>query len=489
MNIELKLGDFSQAKSGNLPLGLFFAQGEGLKDQGFLSREARQFLLKEIQEENFQGKSGETLRVLFEKNAQRQRFLISGLGPRKELDREKIASTCAHLYQAAKMKYPQIQVIAPGQDSETLQAVAEGLLLASYRFEKYKKPEETPKLSQMQILVKDPGLKKRLEGVLLKAQIYAEAVCFVRDLVNEGPSDKTPETLAQKAKELQGPGLKTEVLTEKEIQSLGMGSFLGVARGSAVPPRFIHMIYKGPKAKKKVGLVGKGITFDSGGLSLKPSESMETMKMDMAGAATVFAVVRAASRLRLPVEVHGFAPLTYNLPGPDALKPGDIVRAMNGKTIEVLNTDAEGRLVLADALSYAGQKNMDVILDIATLTGAAVIALGSSVTAVMGNDPRTMRRLQTASKKTGERIWELPLVEEYKEGIKSKVANLQNISSVRREAGTIIGGLFLQEFVDSKPWVHLDVAGTAWTDKGRPDCPPGGTGAMVRTLLEYLSSL
>lgn len=489
MNIELKPGDCGRAKSANLPLGLFFVQGEGLKDQGLLSKEAGEFLLREIREENFQGKRGEILRVLLDGGSHRRRLLVCGLGPKKELDREKITSASARLYQAAKMNYPQIQVVPPGQDAETLQAVAEGLLLASYRFEKYKKPEEAPKLSQAELLVKDSGLKKRLESVLQKAQIHAEAVFFVRDLVNEGPSDKTPEALARQAKELQGPGLKTEVLNEKEIQSLGMGSFLGVARGSALPPRFVHMVYKGPKARKKVGLVGKGITFDSGGLSLKPSESMETMKLDMAGAATVFAVVHAASRLRLPLEVHGFTPLTYNLPGPDALKPGDVVRAMNGKTIEVLNTDAEGRLVLADALSYAGQKKMDVILDVATLTGAAVVALGSSVTAAMGNDPKTLQRLQAASKKTGEKMWELPLVEEYKEGLKSKVADLQNISSVRREAGTIIGGLFLREFVDSKPWVHLDVAGTAWTDKGSPDCPPGGTGAMVRTLLEYLSSL
>ena len=211
--------------------------------------------------------------------------------------------------------------------------------------------------------------------------------------------------------------------------------------------------------------------------------------MDMHGAATVLGVFRALAKLDVRAEVHGITPLTYNMPGPDAMKPGDVLKAMNGKTIEILNTDAEGRLILADALVYATKQKFDLIIDLATLTGAAVVALGSGVTAAMTNNKAGLAKIMAASRKTGERIWELPLPKEYKKMIESKVADIQNIGNVRGEAGTITAGLFLQEFVDEKPWVHLDIAGPAWTNGSHPYCTPGGTGVMVRTLIEYLLSL
>src|ERR1017187_9832200 len=250
------------------------------------------------------------------------------------------------------------------------------------------------------------------------------------------------------------------------------------------------MIYKpAAKAKKVIALVGKGITFDSGGLSLKPAQSMETMKDDMSGAAAVLGVMSALAELKPSVEVRGYLAIAENMPGGRAQKPGDVLKAFNGKTIEVLNTDAEGRLVLSDALSYACSKKPDVVIDIATLTGACVVALGHRVSAVMTNTPRLFGAIKAAGEKAGEKFWELPLEKEYEGDVKSKIADVQNIGKRRGEAGTIIGGLFLKEFVDDRPWAHLDIAGPSWTDGDQPYCPTGGTGHPVRTLLHYIEAL
>jgi leucyl aminopeptidase len=407
-----------------------------------------------------------------------------GLGPRKDYSPETLRRAAGSMIGYARRRWKELAVAAPGD----LQAACEGLLLASYSFSEYKKPEED-RLSQARLLISAPQALAARKAVE-RASLYCEAVCLARDLVNRGPSDKTPRSLADLAQTLKSPKTTVTVIDKAKAQELGLGSFLGVARGSAAEPVFLHLVHK-PKApaRRKVGLVGKGITFDSGGLSLKPPQSMETMKMDMAGAASVLAVFRVLPRLEVRAEVHGFCAITYNMPGPDAMKPGDVIRAMNGKTIEVLNTDAEGRLVLADALAYATREKLDAIIDLATLTGAVVTALGSKVSGTMGNNPPLMRQLKAASEKTGEAFCELPLVRDYKDQIKSSIADLQNIGKARGEAGSIIGGLFLEEFVDGRPWVHCDIAGTAWNDSPSAYCPSGGTGSMVRTLLEYLSAL
>jgi leucyl aminopeptidase len=262
-----------------------------------------------------------------------------------------------------------------------------------------------------------------------------------------------------------------------------------VNRGSAHPPVLVHLHYKpAVRPSRRVAFVGKGITFDSGGLSLKTADGMMTMKYDMAGAATVFALFKALARLRPTVEVHGITPITENMPGQDAYKPGDVVRAANGKTIEVLNTDAEGRVILADGLSFAARLPVDEIIDIATLTGAANIALGRAYAALMTNNDGVARRLGRASEAAGEKVWQLPLEPSYKDHIKSKVADLKNIGNPG-EAGTIIGGLFLQEFVDGKPWAHLDIASCGWNSDGSVWGAPGATGVMVRTLLNYIGSV
>jgi leucyl aminopeptidase len=318
----------------------------------------------------------------------------------------------------------------------------------------------------------------------------ADAVCYTRDLVNEPPSEKSPEKIGELATWLAKKGrISVEVLHKAALEKQGMNGILRVGAGSHEPPCLVHLHYKPKKAKKTVCLVGKGITFDSGGLSLKPSTSMDTMKSDMAGAATVLGVFKLLGDMNLPVEVHGLTPLAENLPGGSAQKPGDVLRAYNGKTVEVLNTDAEGRLILADALAFGSKLKPDVMVDMATLTGACVIAVGDEYSALFGTSRPTISALIRLGKEQGEWFWELPLVERYKSHIKSKVADIKNIGKPR-VAGTIVAGLFLQEFVDKEvPWVHIDIAGPAFSTDGWDYARPGGTGVPVRTLAAWLKSL
>jgi leucyl aminopeptidase len=467
------------------PVGLF-AYEDGLATSA-LPNSARKALWKAACDEDFKGKAGETVSVRAHDGNRERRFFITGLGKKKGFSAETLRKAGASLYKATKKRAKSLMVLPTG----SAQTIVEGMHMGAYTMVQYTKPCKDTILKDVNVVYGKAGERRKMEAQITLGNVYADAVCWVRDLVNQAPSDKSPEKLTNAAKkELSGGRVSIKVITHKEAAKLGMGSYLGVGRGSAQPPYFLHLVYKPKKkSKKRIGLVGKGVTFDSGGLSLKPPVHMETMKMDMAGAATVLGVFKALPHLNVKAEVHGFTPLTYNMPGPDAVKPGDVLRAMNGKTIEVLNTDAEGRLILADALVYAGKQKLDAIIDLATLTGAAVVALGSSVTAAMANNKKLLNQLLAASKKTDEAMWELPLVKEYKSAIKSKVADIKNIGA-RGEAGTIAAGLFLQEFVEDKqPWVHLDIAGPAWTDGGNGYCVPGGTGAMTRTLLEYLQSV
>ncbi|MBI4051305.1 MAG: leucyl aminopeptidase [Elusimicrobia bacterium] len=472
---------------------LLFQEDSSLPTSPDLPKEKAVQYVQLARREGFKAKEEETFVLYPQEGKPTQKIILAGLGKRSEFKLEKLRKTAGRCVKRCERVSQSLCFIPPSHLKETsstiAQVIVEGSHLAAYQFNRHRniQEDEKTKLEKIGIALKESSAS--LSRALEKAKITSEAVCFVRDWVNEPPSDKKPEQMAQAASDLRKEGIKVTIFDKQALTKMGMQALLGVSRGSVHPPCLLHMIYQPSRPKKRIGLVGKGITFDSGGLSLKPPESMETMKMDMAGAATVLAVLKATARLKLPIELHGFTPLAYNMPGHDALKPGDVVKAYNGKTIEVLNTDAEGRLVLADALSYASKQKLDAIMDIATLTGAVLIALGASVTGAMTNHSKTLKEILSASEKTGEKIWELPLVQEYKEGLKSKIADLQNISSVRREAGTIIGGLFLQEFVDSIPWIHFDIAGTAWIDKPDAYCPPGGTGALVRTLLEYLSSL
>ena len=373
---------------------------------------------------------------------------------------------------------------------ETAQSAAEGLLLGSYDFARYRKDPGAEAPGRALLLLESGTSAAEVRAGIRDAVVAAGAVNFARDLVNEPGNVINPRTLAARARALaRGTGMSCRILTEKEIARMGMGAYLGVAQGSANPPRFIHVTYRPRRrgARGSVALVGKGMTFDSGGLSLKPSEAMRTMKMDKSGACTVLAVMRALPEVRPAVTVHGIVAAAENMPGGRAQRPDDIVRAMNGKTIEVLNTDAEGRLTLADALSYAARLKPDRIIDLATLTGACVVALGEYTAGVMGNDQALLDRFLECAREAGEQMWPLPLDENMKDKLKSRVADLKNIGN--RWGGAITAGMFLREFVGETPWVHVDIAGPAFHDKGWGYNPPGATGVGVRAVLRYLASL
>ncbi len=447
--------------------------------------------------DGFKGKECETILYRPKDSNPAERVLMVGLGKTTDFSMEALRRAAATLVKRAESLgleqlfiRPPLIAKSPAAQAEEFQALAEGLFMGQYRFDRHKTPaQDAPKpLSEITLWIDGPSTEaaKAVE----KARIYSQATTTARDLINEPPSRMNPEKLAAEAMKLNKSPLSVSVLEKKDLEKLGMGAILGVGVGGLVPPRLVEIVYKPlKKAKTVVALVGKGITFDSGGLSLKPAASMETMKDDMSGAAAVIGVMGAIAQIKPDVEVRGYLAIAENMPGGRAQKPGDVVKAFNGKTIEVLNTDAEGRLVLSDALSYACSKKPDVVIDIATLTGACVVALGHRVSAVMTNTPKLFAAIQSAGVKAGEKFWELPLEKEYAGDVKSKIADLQNIGKRRGEAGTIIGGLFLQEFVGDHVWAHLDIAGPSWTDSDTAYCPTGGTGHPVRTLLHYIESL
>jgi leucyl aminopeptidase len=317
-------------------------------------------------------------------------------------------------------------------------------------------------------------------------RIIAEATNFARDVINEPANIMTPTELARRAEDTaHSYALELDVLDEARMKELGMGSLLGVAQGSAEPAKLIVLRYT-PKTESNetIAIVGKGITFDTGGISIKPADGMEKMKYDMAGGATTIGAMRAIAQLKPAVNVIGIVPATENMPGGRSQRPGDVVRAMTGKTIEVINTDAEGRLVLADAVAYARKLGATKIVDLATLTGAVSIALGDVYVAVLGSDQTWIDEIISAGKKAGEKIWQLPLDKEYREQIKSEIADIKNIGG--RKAGTITGAYFIREFVEDTPWAHLDIAGTAWNDSNKPHLSAGPTGVCVRTLVKLV---
>lgn len=367
-------------------------------------------------------------------------------------------------------------------------AMTEAVLHASYRYVAYKKASERD-VNDVVFVVdakKAASFKKGVD----RATSVMTGVTLARDLVNAPPHDMHPEQLAQTARAIAKASkgrIKANILSSSDCEKLGMGAYLAVAKGSAYPPKFIHLTYTPAKASNKsVALVGKGITFDSGGLSLKPADSMMTMKCDMGGAATVLGFFAAVTAIAPKVVVHGIIAAAENMPSGTAYRPGDILRAANGKTIEVLNTDAEGRLTLADALDYAVKLDPDVIVDLATLTGACVVALGEEIAGVMSNDDDTVVAVLAAAERAGEKLWEMPLEPRYRPLVESDVADLRNIAT-SRYGGSLTAGLFLQEFVNDVPWAHMDIAGPAFAERPMASyIGKGGTGYGVRTLVEFV---
>ncbi|HUR78310.1 MAG TPA: leucyl aminopeptidase [Acidimicrobiales bacterium] len=366
------------------------------------------------------------------------------------------------------------------------QAVAEGVTLGTYKFTRLKKPGEVDALRELYVLT---NAKVKMQAGLDRGATIARFQCNARDWVNEPAGELNPTTMAAAAKALAGefPTLKLTVWDEKKIEAERLGALRGVSLGSDQPPRLIRLEYNPPGARRTLFFVGKGITFDSGGLSLKTAQGMETMKTDMGGAAAVLNATAACAALGVKTRVVAIACCTENMPGPKAIKPGDVLRARNGVTMEVLNTDAEGRLVLSDGLSLAAEEKPNGIVDVATLTGAQIVALGNRIAAVLGNNEALMQRVKDASAAAGEPVWELPLPAMYRKHIDSDVADIKNIGNAG-QAGTIAGAMFLQEFVDGLPWVHLDIAGPARASEQDGEIVKGGTGFGVRTLVELASA-
>jgi leucyl aminopeptidase len=455
-----------------------------------LARAAGGGLRAAIAAARFSGREGQVATVPLGGARRRTLFLV-GLGDRAHLDLDGWRRAAGRGRRAADLagaRKVAIVVDAGAADARHLGAVIEGFRLAGYRFDKYKSDGDRPApIAELVLLAPAAPAERALAPLLAEIDAAVEAVATVRDLVNEPAAVKTPRYLASYAERLAAPGLEVEVWDRARIEAESLAGLLAVARGSNEEPRFIRLSYRAPGARRRVALVGKGITFDSGGLSLKPAKAMETMKLDMAGGATVMAVMAALARARPAIDVDAFVPATENLPGGKAQKPGDVIRFRNGKTVEVLNTDAEGRLILADALATAAATEPDLIIDLATLTGACIVALGPQVAGAFGNDQATIDHLIAIGRDTGELLWQLPLVPEYRDDIKSPVADLKNVGG--GNAGSITAALFLQEFVGTVRWVHLDIAGPAFTDKDLPYVPKGGTGFGVRMLLRYLTEL
>jgi len=423
---------------------------------------------------------------------------LLGLGEQGEINHETIRRWAGNIVQKSrKVAARRVAIVAPKLDDADalVGALVEGLWLADYRFLDYKKEEarkaENKAIREVNIIY--DGARSRAKEVMAQAAIGVLGAIFARDLVNQPSNMVHPRDLAAAAANIaeQSERIDIETFNREALTKEGFGAILAVAKGSAEEPYLVHLIYKADKPLERVALVGKGITFDSGGLSLKTAESMADMKVDMAGAATVLGVFRALMLADLPLEIHGLIPACENMPSGRAARPGDVITSYGGKTIEIINTDAEGRLILADALAYATKIiKPDIMLDLATLTGAAMVALGETVAALMTPDEELARSITRAAAATGENIWRLPLVKDYLPKYRSDIADIKNIHD-DKWAGAIMGGLFLREFVDeSIPFAHIDIAGPVWAAKnGISYNPKGATGFGVRTLLEWLRHL
>ncbi len=428
-----------------------------------------------VEKDHFEGKFGQTYLLHTLGKIPADKILIVGFGKKEEFDRNKMREAVAK----AVKKLHQIKAKKAAFDFDVNtdygKSAAIGAMIADYAYDKYKseKAHHLEEITFAKFSQEDVN-----EGI-----IFGGSMKFTRDLANTPAQIATPSKLAEIAKGFEG--IETKVFDREEIERMGMGAYLAVAQGSVQPPKFIHMKYTGKNVKKKIALIGKGICFDSGGLDIKPPSSMLTMKDDMSGAACVLGVMKALSKLQPDVEVHGIIAACENMPSGSSYKPGDILTAKNGKTIEVDNTDAEGRLTLADALCYACELGVDEVIDIATLTGACMVALGTVASGIMGNDEEMIARLIKTAKDSGETYWQLPMFKEYKDSLKSDIADMKNTGS--RYGGASAAGVFLQEFVKDTKWCHIDIAGTAYLEKPQKEFIAGATGAGVRTLLNYVT--
>jgi len=478
---------------------IFIPEDKKLFQQEMVSLKTIFRNIEEIVElEHFKGKKDEAISILTDKKIAASRLYLAGLGELRALSPEQLrrsAALAAMKAQAVRLKHIAYNFPACGgkmSRSEIAKAIAEGAILSLYTYDKYlTEKKEKSKITDITIFDSNDSVVKEIKKPLAEARIVCEATYLARNLSNAPGNEIYPESLAEIARQSAlRYGYKSTIWDKKRIEKEGFGGLKAVNAGSALEPRFIILEYNdGHKELDTIVLIGKGITFDSGGISIKPSSGMSEMKMDMAGAAAVIGAIEASARLKLPVRLVGLIPSTENLPGGSAMKPGDVIRHYGGKTSEVDNTDAEGRLILADAIAYAANYKPEAVIDLATLTGACVVALGMHATGMFGNDEALMAQLKTAGEKSFERVWQLPIYEEYEKQIKSDIADVKNVGG--KWAGAITAALFLKKFIPKHQeykWVHLDIAGTAMLDENLPYSPKPATGVGVRLLVEFLKN-
>jgi leucyl aminopeptidase len=495
MQIRVVQGDISEQQTDAIVVNLFEGVTSPAGGTGTVDQALGGALSQVIKDGALRGKEGELTLVHTLGKTPSPRAVVLGLGKPDKFSVEKVrnlSATAARYLRRARCRTAATITHGAGiagLDPEACaQAVAEGTVLGLYAFDRHKKrDEDAVDFQELLIVEYDAARLNALETGVQRGVILAEAANTARDLANEPGNVLTPTELAQRAKALAAEaGLECEVYDQPWMEEQGMGALLGVARGSEQPPKFIVLRYHGGGARK-LALVGKGITFDTGGISIKPAAGMEEMKGDMSGGAAVIAAMGAIALLKPPIDVIAVVPATENMPGGNATKPGDVLRAMNGKSIEVINTDAEGRLILADGLSYVGNDRPDAIVDVATLTGAISIALGNVAMGAMTNNDGLYARVQQAAQLAGEKVWQLPMYDEYKEQIKSSVADMKNTGG--RGAGSITAAFFLKEFVNDTPWVHLDMAGVDFYEKEKGVIVKGASGIPVRTLVHLALDL
>jgi len=491
VQVKVEKARIDQKQTSLLVIGVF----EG--DQDFphskdLDSSVSSSIREMLANKEFRGTFGSSIVVYTLGKGPIKKIMLLGLGKREKFTDESArisAGKAARKAQEIGIKEFSIMQFS-NLDEGLVEVMTEGIALALYSFDKYKEVKEpTPKIEEVTILINSDPL--RFQSVVEKANTIVEAVNFARDIGNLPPNDCPPAHLASIAVSLaQNYGMKARIIDRYELENMGMGGIVAVGKGSNNPPKLIFLEYTGANdpQQKPYLLVGKAVTFDTGGISIKPSEKMDEMKFDKCGGCTVLSILRAIASLKLAVNVVGVVPSVENMPSDTSYRPSDIIRMYNGKSVEVLNTDAEGRMILADAIAY-GISTYDpkAVIDLATLTGAAIIALGANVAAMIGNNKQLVDRLRRLSDKTGEKMWELPLYDEYHEQIRSTYADIKNIGG--RPGGAITAAAFLSNFVNNVPWVHIDIAGTAWTQEGTHEKSynhRGATGFGVRTLVKLL---
>lgn len=445
----------------------------------------KNLLEKSLKDDFFKGEFLENLLIPSPSGISASFILMLGMGESKKLDAERIRKAggkTSSLLRGKRISRLTVFFHTLMAVSGAEAAFAEGFLLGSYTYSEFKKDIKPLKIKEIQFTGRETASKNNL---LREIMLIADATNYARDLINTPANHLDPLELAKMARELASPRIRVQVFRKRALERLGMEAFLSVSRGSKKDPCLIILKYRGnPSSRKEYVLIGKSVTFDSGGLSLKPSDGMEKMKYDMSGGAAVLGVFHYLKKAGPNINVTGILPATENLPGGAASKPGDIVRTITGKTVEIINTDAEGRLTLADAIGYSRRLKPLAIIDIATLTGACSVALGNEAIGLMGNDKDLIQAIKDASTETGEKVWEMPLFDEYKEYIKGEFGDLKNTGG--RSGAFVTAGYFLKEFAEDTPWAHLDIASTAWTDKEKPCYPVGATGVGTRLLISFL---